>query len=88
MNMKTLLTYATLLSVTAFSHVVYADNQWPDLPTGFKDGVGAQVGSKVYVGLGSLGKSFYVLDLNALSKGWQKIADFTAMLNEVERRHL
>lgn len=77
MNMKTLLTYATLLSVTAFSHVVYADNQWPDLPTGFKDGVGAQVGSKVYVGLGSLGKSFYVLDLNALSKGWQKIADFT-----------
>lgn len=77
MNMKTLLTYTTLLSVTAFSHVVYADNQWPDLPTGFKDGVGAQVGSKVYVGLGSLGKSFYVLDLNSLSKGWQKIADFS-----------
>uniref|UniRef100_UPI003F589498 hypothetical protein n=1 Tax=Vibrio cholerae TaxID=666 RepID=UPI003F589498 len=61
MNMKTLLTYATLLSVTAFSHVVYADNQWPDLPTGFKDGVGAQVGSKVYVDLDLWGKAFMYL---------------------------
>ncbi|MBF4270281.1 N-acetylneuraminic acid mutarotase, partial [Vibrio anguillarum] len=76
MNMKTLLIYTPLLVVTTFSHAT-SDNQWPDLHAGFKDGIGVQVGTKIYVGLGSLGKDFYALDLKALSQGWQKVADFT-----------
>ncbi|MBF4264387.1 N-acetylneuraminic acid mutarotase, partial [Vibrio anguillarum] len=61
MNMKTLLIYTPLLVVTTFSHAT-SDNQWPDLHAGFKDGIGVQVGTKIYVGLGSLGKDFYALD--------------------------
>nr|MBF4227840.1 N-acetylneuraminic acid mutarotase [Vibrio anguillarum] len=51
MNMKTLLIYTPLLVVTTFSHAT-SDNQWPDLHAGFKDGIGVQVGTKIYVGLG------------------------------------
>ncbi|MGF1727298.1 N-acetylneuraminate epimerase [Photobacterium nomapromontoriensis] len=55
---------------------VYAQTQWPDLPVGLKNGVSAQIGDTLFVGLGSTGNDFYMLDLNALDKGWQKKADF------------
>ncbi|WP_408646774.1 N-acetylneuraminate epimerase [Vibrio ponticus] len=74
--LKTL--YPVLLTaplLAAFS--VSADQTWPDLPQGVKNGVGAQVDSKIYVGLGSLGQDFYMLDLDNLEKGWQKQAQFT-----------
>lgn len=53
-----------------------ANASWPDLPTGIKNGVSAQVGNTLFVGLGSTQKEFFSLDLNDLSKGWQKEADF------------
>ncbi|WP_375732259.1 N-acetylneuraminate epimerase [Vibrio ponticus] len=74
--LKTL--YPVLLTaplLAAFS--VSANQTWPDLPQGVKNGVGAQVDSKIYVGLGSLGQDFYMLDLDNLEKGWQKQAQFT-----------
>lgn len=55
---------------------VLAANQWPDLPVGVKSGVSAQVGDKLFVGLGSAGAAFYMLDLNEVDKGWQKRATF------------
>ncbi|WED29521.1 N-acetylneuraminate epimerase [Vibrio sp. DW001] len=60
-----------LVSVSAL-----AVNQWPDLPVGLKSGVSAQTGDKLFVGLGSAGKEFYMLDLNNVDKGWQKKASF------------
>ncbi|MBA5764629.1 N-acetylneuraminate epimerase [Vibrio sp. 404] len=71
--MKPLLLAIPLLA--AFS--VSANQSWPDLPQGVKNGVGAQIDSKIYVGLGSLGQQLYMLDLDHLDKGWQKQADFT-----------
>lgn len=70
---KTSLVCASLL-VSASS---MAANQWPDLPVGLKSGVSAQIGDKLYVGLGSAGKSFYMLDLEQRDKGWQKQATFS-----------
>ncbi len=77
MTMKMCLICTSLLAATmAFSTQAYADNQWPDLPFGFKDGISAQIGDRVFVGLGSAGKEFYMLDLNNVSRGWQKQAEF------------
>lgn len=67
-----LLAASLVLSVNAL-----AANEWPDLPVGIKSGVSAQAGNKVFVGLGSAGQDFYMLDLNNLSQGWQKRADFS-----------
>ncbi|MDD1782601.1 N-acetylneuraminate epimerase [Enterovibrio sp. ZSDZ35] len=63
--------------LAAFSVSAHANQAWPDLPDGVKNGVGAQIESKIYVGLGSMGKQFYMLDLEQLDKGWQKQADFS-----------
>ena len=54
----------------------FSGANWPDLPTGIKNGVSAQVGNTLFVGLGSTQKEFFSLDLNNLSKGWKKQADF------------
>ncbi|MGF1777960.1 N-acetylneuraminate epimerase [Vibrio nomapromontoriensis] len=56
---------------------LYANQQWPDLPVGFKSGVGVQVDNKLYVGLGSAGKGFYMLDLDNVTQGWREQATFT-----------
>lgn len=78
MNKKTRLICTPLLALsTAFSVSSYAENHWPDLPVGFKEGISAQVGDKLFVGLGSAGKQFYMLDLNNLSAGWQQKALFS-----------
>lgn len=37
----------------------------------------AQVGSQLYVGLGSAGQQWYRLDLNQKSKGWQAVSHFS-----------
>ncbi|PNH81244.1 N-acetylneuraminate epimerase [Vibrio diazotrophicus] len=75
---KTHLICTPLLALSTFFSInAYADNYWPDLPIGLKDGVSAQVGDKVFVGLGSAGKQFYMLDLKNLSTGWQQRSSFT-----------
>lgn len=66
-----------LVTSLLFSHHTSASGQWPDLPVGVKSGVGVQIGNNVYVGLGSAGTDFYMLDLNNLDLGWQKKADFS-----------
>lgn len=71
------LIYTPLLAASLLLGVgANAANQWPDLPVGIKSGIGAQVGDKVFVGLGSAGQDFYMLDLADVAKGWQKKASF------------
>ncbi len=78
MTIKTHLICTPLLALsTVFSINAYADNHWPDLPIGIKNGISAQLGDKIFVGLGSAGKQFYMLDLKNLSAGWQQKASFT-----------
>ncbi|MFA0500495.1 kelch repeat-containing protein, partial [Vibrio sp. 10N.222.46.A1] len=66
-----------LAASVCLSTASFAKDQWPDLPVGMKSGISAQVGSKLYVGLGSTGQDFYMLDLEYVKKGWQKKADFS-----------
>lgn len=56
---------------------VLAKEKWPDLPVAMKSGISAQVGNKLYVGLGSVGQDFYMLDLADVEQGWQKKKDFS-----------
>lgn len=78
MTVNTQIMNASLLATTVLlSANALAANQWPDLPVGIKSGVSAQIDDKVFVGLGSVGADFYMLDLKAVSKGWQKRASFT-----------
>lgn len=77
MNIKNHLIHTPLLAVSLLLTAnASAANQWPDLPVGIKSGIGAQVGDKVFVGLGSAGQSFFMLDLNNIAKGWQQKASF------------
>lgn len=71
------ITKSLLILSLSLSSAAFASNHWPDLPTGLKSGVSAQVGDKIFVGLGSAEQNFYMLDLNAIQKGWQKKANFT-----------
>jgi len=63
--------FMTMVMGFTLSSTAYAVDEWPDLPVGVKNGVSAQVGSQLYVGLGSAGQQWYRLDLNQKSKGWQ-----------------
>lgn len=77
MNIKNHLIHTPLLAVLVLlSANTFAANHWPDLPVGIKSGIGAQADNKVFVGLGSAGQDFYMLDLNNLAQGWQKKANF------------
>lgn len=76
-RIKNYITSSFLVVPLLASASAIASNQWPDLPVGLKSGVGAKVGEKVYVGLGSAGLDFYMLDLENVSKGWQKQASFS-----------
>ncbi len=49
---------------------------WPDLPTGIKNGISARIGNTILVGLGTTGQSLYALDLDDLAAGWRARADF------------
>jgi N-acetylneuraminate epimerase len=50
--------------------------EWPDLPVGIKNGIAAQIGDRLIVGLGSAGTDILALDLNDRAAGWQKLASF------------
>lgn len=76
MKISNLILHTSLLAAVLPSAYSFADDQWPDLPTGIKSGIGAQVDDKVFVGLGSAGQSFYMLDLKNIEAGWQEKAPF------------
>ncbi|WED24983.1 N-acetylneuraminate epimerase [Vibrio sp. JC009] len=65
-----------LASSLVIGQSAFANDNWPDLPVGLKSGVSAQLSNKLYVGLGSAGSAFYMLDLNNVEEGWQKKASF------------
>ncbi|MGR5282658.1 N-acetylneuraminate epimerase [Photobacterium damselae] len=69
--------FMTMVMGFTLSSAAYAVDEWPDLPVGVKNGVSAQVGSQLYVGLGSAGQQWYRLDLNQKSKGWQAVSHFS-----------
>ncbi|MCD9496595.1 N-acetylneuraminate epimerase [Photobacterium carnosum] len=78
MNKKfNIITKSLLILSLSLSSSAFASNHWPDLPIGLKSGISAQVGDKIFVGLGSAELDFYMLDLNDMKKGWQKKANFT-----------
>jgi N-acetylneuraminate epimerase len=58
------------------ANIAAAEPSWPDLPVGVKNGISAQIGDTVYVGLGSAGSAFYSLDLKDRAKGWVKRSAF------------
>lgn len=58
------------------AQVSAADEKWPDLPIGIKNGIGVQIGDRIYVGLGSAGGEFYALDTAHPAEGWQRKSSF------------
>lgn len=56
--------------------------RYPDVPVPFKYGTGARIDNNLYVGLGSAGQSWFRLDTDNTSGGWQKIADFPGQPRE------
>ena len=53
---------------------------YPDFPVEIKNAVGARIGDRIFVGLGSAGTQFYSLDLNATERGWKLMAAFTGVV--------
>lgn len=70
----------SLLMATSLSNA-YAD-QYPDVPVPFKSGTGGKVDNNLYVGLGSAGVSWFLLNTDKASEGWQKVADFPGQPRE------
>lgn len=66
----------TGVALTIMSSAAFADEHWPDLPTGLKSGVEAQTSNQLVVGLGSLGTSVYRLNINNRAQGWTEGAPF------------
>ena len=75
MNLKKLF-FTTILSAVISVSAAQAAEQWPDLPVGIKSGISAQVGNKLFVGLGSAGQDVYALDLSNKTAGWVKTAPY------------
>ncbi|GAL35786.1 sialic acid-induced transmembrane protein YjhT possible mutarotase [Vibrio maritimus] len=75
MNIRKMVTLVGL-STLLVSAVATAKDAWPDLPQGIKSGVSAQIGNKLYAGLGSSGQAFYMLDTTRPELGWQQLSDF------------
>ncbi|MFQ3229109.1 N-acetylneuraminate epimerase [Reinekea sp.] len=74
-NVKKRALTALVAGVCVTASMAWADS-WQDLPEGFKSGIGVQVGQQAFVGLGSLGQSFYHMDLESDNKQWRKAAKF------------
>ncbi len=53
-----------------------APGAWPDFPLPLSEGVGAQVGSMLYAGLGTAGLAWYGLDAALPNATWRRLADF------------
>lgn len=51
----------------------------PDTPVAFSSGVGAMVGDKIYIGLGSAGQNWYCLNLKDPNPQWKEVAFFPDM---------
>jgi N-acetylneuraminate epimerase len=50
--------------------------QWPDFPVPLKLGAGARIGNQIFAGLGTAGKSWFVMDINASEREWKKVAAY------------
>ncbi len=81
LSTKVILLSALTLCIT-FSLPYANAEHYPDVPAPFKYGTGARVDNHLYVGLGSGGQSWYRLDTDKASSGWQKIADFPGQPRE------
>ncbi|PNH89106.1 N-acetylneuraminic acid mutarotase [Vibrio diazotrophicus] len=53
-----------------------------DLPVGIKHGVGGLIDNKIYAGLGSAGKQFFLLDLNHPELSWQCAPEFPGVARD------
>ena len=51
---------------------------WPSFPMILREAVGAQVGTVLYAGLGTVGNAWFGLDTQLMPKSWQRLADFPA----------
>ena len=77
MQMTTTRLLASALALSLFLGGTHAMAQdWPDLPTGIKNGISARIGNTILVGLGTAGQSLYALDLDDLAAGWRERANF------------
>ncbi|NQS96530.1 YjhT family mutarotase, partial [Yersinia enterocolitica] len=81
LSTKVILLSALTLCIT-FSLPYANAERYPDVPVAFKYGTGARVDNNLYVGLGSAGQSWYRLDTDKASSGWQKIADYPGQPRE------
>ncbi|MFV8797117.1 N-acetylneuraminate epimerase [Yersinia sp. LJYL362] len=81
LSTKVILLSALTLCIT-FSLPYANAERYPDVPVAFKYGTGARVDNNLYAGLGSAGQSWYRLDTDKASSGWQKIADFPGQPRE------
>lgn len=54
----------------------------PEIPEPFKYGVGGIDNGKIYIGLGSLGNNWYMIDTNQSEKKWTKIAQWPTVPRE------
>ena len=54
----------------------------PEIPEPFKYGVGGIENGKIYIGLGSLGNNWYMIDTNQSEKKWTKIAQWPTVPRE------
>ncbi|WP_145931874.1 N-acetylneuraminate epimerase [Yersinia bercovieri] len=74
--------FSALTLLVSFSLPQVNAQHYPDVPVPFKNGTGARVNNHLYIGLGSAGQSWFHLDTDNLSSGWQKIADFPGQPRE------
>ena len=80
-NTRIILSGAFLLGF-AMSLPYASAASYPDFPLPFKNGTGARVDHRLFAGLGTAGQSWFSLDTDKPSSGWQKIADFPGQPRE------
>ncbi|PST87087.1 N-acetylneuraminic acid mutarotase [Photobacterium sp. NCIMB 13483] len=74
--------FAMVCALLSLSTSVTAQQLWPDLPQPIKNGISAQADNIVYVGLGTAGQSFYMMDTASRQPQWQKLADFIGPITD------
>ncbi|HEN3655929.1 TPA: N-acetylneuraminate epimerase [Yersinia enterocolitica] len=81
LSTKVMLLGVLIPFVTLSLSYANAEN-YPDVPVPFKYGTGTRINNNLYIGLGSADQSWYRLDTDKASDGWQKIADFPGLPRE------
>ncbi|HDL8056178.1 TPA: N-acetylneuraminate epimerase [Yersinia enterocolitica] len=81
LSTKVMLLGVLIPFVTLSLSYANAEN-YPDVPVPFKYGTGTRINNNLYIGLGSADQSWYRLDTDKASDGWQKIADFPGQPRE------